>query len=60
MLQDYIQLHLLLKLIFQKKCELCEEEIKSKSEMKKHMKTDSYKVVNHKSKECAYFCDNEY
>ena len=39
---------------------LCEEEFKSKSEIKKHLKNHSYKVVNYKCKECAYFCENEY
>ena len=36
----------ILETIFPKKCELCEEEIKSKSEMKNHLKNHSYRVVN--------------
>ena len=41
------------------KCELCEDEIKSKMKMESHMKTHSYKVVNYKFKECVCFCETE-
>ena len=41
-------------------CDLCEDEIKSKSEMKRHMKTHSYKLVNYQCKECTFFCESEH
>ena len=42
---------------FPKPCELCEYEIKSISDLKKHLKFHSYKEINFKCTECEYFCE---
>ena len=44
---------------FPKTCELCDYEIKNKSEMKKHLKCHTYKEVNFKCTECEFFCEKD-
>ena len=45
--------------LFPKTCDLCEKEIGSKSEMKKHMKSHSYKHIEYKCEECELFSDSK-
>ena len=42
------------------KCDLCEIRIKSKCDMRKHLKTHSYKAINYQCQECGKFCENEF
>ena len=44
---------------FPKTCELCDVEVYNKSELKKHLRTHSYKEVHYQCKECDIFCDTE-
>ena len=39
---------------YPRSCDLCEKEIKSKTEMKSHMKTHSYKVIQYKCNKCDF------
>ena len=44
---------------FPAKCDLCEEEVLSKKEMRKHMVTHSYKKACFKCEECDFVCEKE-
>ena len=50
------------KEIFPRKCDLCESELKSNSDLTDHMKTHSYKCsseLNYKCEECEFWGPNE-
>ena len=44
---------------YPKKCEVCEKDVKSKKEMKIHMKTHSYIRPHFKCEECDFICERE-
>ena len=44
---------------FPKTCDLCDYEAKNKTELKRHLKSHSYKAVNFKCRECEFFCNTE-
>ena len=44
---------------FPKKCDLCDEEIKTAMEMKRHMKRHSYKEAKFKCDDCDFVGESE-
>ena len=44
---------------FPKTCDLCDYEVKNKTELKRQLKVHSYKAINFKCKECEFFCNTE-
>ena len=44
---------------YPRSCELCEKEIKNIKEMKKHLKTHSFRYVQYKCNFCNYYADDD-